>query len=74
MKIEVISRGGGIQSIDEGISLRKEERQVFVVTGDNRGWAVNHVTLDASDDFHLFSEKRQNHLPRIRGCIEKSDV
>lgn len=32
------------------------------------------LALDACDDFRLFSEKRQNHLPGIRGCIEKSDV
>lgn len=59
LKIEVISREGGIQSIGEGISPRKEEGQLSFLIGHNKekigseSYRLVSLALEASDDFFL---------------------
>lgn len=64
LKIEVISRGDGIQSIGEGISPRKEKRELSVEIGDNKDRIGNEsyrflsLASKASDAFFLVKEDK----------------
>lgn len=79
LKIEVISREGGIQSTGEGISCRKEEGQLSVLIGvTERRQVVNHVDLSVWHWKHLITsiflmKQEQNHPLKVR-CLKRFEI